>query len=136
MSDSQNNPNITPDVLEAAQILVLMKQGVRTFLKAQQTRFPIPYLYYASLNPATLAHLHYFTGHGIPFSPLYDISPIAPAACRFPLAQAQGCSFPQQEAYYGMLTSPQCIVGPSREQSAPCVVSTEGVVESENWQPG
>lgn len=138
MSDRKNKPfSVTPEVLEAAHILVMMKQGMRAFLEAQQARYRIPYLYYASLNPAAVsAQLHYLSTHGIPLSPLYDMSPM-PAAYQFPLAHAQSFSLPQQEAYYGMLTSLQCVVGPPREQSsAACAVSTEGMVEGETLQPG
>ena len=130
--------NLTPDVLEAASILVAMKRGMRYFLlEAQQAqaRFQLSYLDFNSLNPGSAHQLHYFSGHRIPFSPLYDISPM-PAAYHFPLAHAQPCSLPQPVAYYGMLASQPCFVGPPREQSAACVASTEGVVESETIQPG
>ncbi|KAJ7378226.1 Mix paired-like homeobox [Desmophyllum pertusum] len=128
--------NLTPDVLEAASILVAMKRGMRYFLlEAQQAqaRFQLSYLDFNSLNPGSAHQLHYFSGHRIPFSPLYDISPM-PAAYHFPLAHAQTCSLPQPVAYYGMLASQPCFVGPPREQSAACVASTEGVVESETIQ--
>ena len=131
MTDPQNKPSsITPDVLDAAHILIMMKQGMRAFLEAQKARYRIPYLYYASLSPAASAHLHYLSGHGVSLSPLYDISPMT-AAYQLPMAQAQPFSLPQQEAYYGMLTSPQCIVGAPREH-----IFTEKVVEGENLQPG
>ena len=128
--------NLTPDVLEAASILVAMKSGIRYFpLEAQQFRYQLSYLDFTSLNPGS-GQLQYFSGHHrIPFSPLYDISPM-PAAYHFPLAHAQACSLPQPVAYYGMLTPPPCFVGPPREQSAGCVAPTEGVVESEMAQPG
>lgn len=129
--------NLTPDVLEAASILVAMKSGMRYFpLEAQQARYQLSYLDFTSLNPGS-GQLQYFSGHHrIPFSPLYDISPM-PAAYHFPLAHAQACTLPQPVAYYGMLTPPPCFVGPPREQSAPgCVAPTEGVVESEMVQPG
>ena len=131
MADPQQKTNnITPDVLEAAEILVMMRQGMRGFLEAQQARYRMPYVYYTSLNP-TISQLHYFSAHGIPFSPLYDISPIAPAAYQFsPLAQAQ------QELYYGMLTSAQCIVGPPRKQDSTGVDFTVGFGEKESLQPG
>ena len=131
MADPQQKTNnITPDVLEAAEILVMMRQGMRGFLEAQQARYRMPYVYYTSLNP-TISQLHYFSAHGIPFSPLYDISPIAPAAYQFsPLAQAQ------QELYYGMLTSAQCIVGPPRKQDSTGVDFTVGFREKESLQPG
>ena len=131
MADPQQKTNnITPDVLEAAQILVMMRQGMRGFLEAQQARYRMPYVYYTSLNP-TISQLHYFSAHGIPFSPLYDISPIAPAAYQFsPLAQAH------QELYYGMLTSAQCIVGPPRKQDSTGVDFTVGFGEKESLQPG
>ena len=77
----------------------MMRQGMGGFLEAQQARYRMPYVYCTSLNP-TISQFHYFSEHGIPFSPLYDISPTAPAAYQFsPLAQAQ------QELYCGMLTS-------------------------------
>ena len=131
MADPQQKTNnITPEVLEAAEILVMMRQGMRGFLEAQQARYRMPYVYYTSLNP-TISQLHYFSAHGIPFSPLYDISPIAPAAYQFsPLAQAQ------QELYYGMLTSAQCIVGPPRKQDSTGVDFTVGFREKESLQPG
>lgn len=130
-------PNsLTPDVLEAASILVAMKSGMRYFpLETQQARYQLSYLDFTSLNPGS-GQLQYFSGHHrIPFSPLYDISPM-PAAYHFPLAHAQTCSLPQPVAYYGLLTPPPCFVGPPREQSEGCVASTEGVVESEIVQPG
>ena len=135
LQDTAKPSNLTPDVLEAASILVAMKRGMRYFLlEAQQARYQLSYLDFSSLNPGS-GQLHLFSGHRIPFSPLYDISPM-PAAYHFPLAHAQPCSLQQPVAYYGMLASPQCFVGPPREQSAACVASTEGVVESENIQPG
>ena len=136
MADPQNKlTSITPDVLEAAHILVMMKHGIRAFLEAQQARYRIPYLYYSSLNPAISAQLHYFSSHGIPVSPLYDISPM-PAAYQFPLAHAQSFSLSQQEAHYGMLASSHCIVGPPREQASTGAVSTNGEAEGEMTQPG
>lgn len=130
--------NLTPDVLEAASILVAMKSGMRYFpsVEAQQARYQLSYLDFTSLNPGS-GQLQYYSGHHrIPFSPLYDISPM-PAAYHFPLAHAQACSLPQPVAYYGMLTPPPCFVGPPREQSAGCVACNEGVVESETVQaPG
>lgn len=130
--------NLTPDVLEAASILVAMKSGMRYFpsVEAQQARYQLSYLDFTSLNPGS-GQLQYYSGHHrIPFSLLYDISPM-PAAYHFPLAHAQACSLPQPVAYYGMLTPPPCFVGPPREQSAGCVASNEGVVESETVQaPG
>ena len=128
--------NLTPDVLEAASILVAMKCGMRHFpLESPQARYQLSFLDFTSLNPGS-GQLQYFSGHHrIPFSPLYDISPM-PAAYHFSLAHAQACSLPQPVAYYGMLTPPPCFVGPPREQSAGCVASTEGVVESEMVQPG
>ena len=121
MADPQNKPtSISPDVLEAAQILVMMKHGIRAFLEAQQARYRIPYLYYASLNPTISAQLHYFLSHGIPFSPLYDISPM-PAAYQFPVA-------------HGMLASSHCIVGPPRTSTGG--VSNNGESEGEMAQPG
>ena len=127
--------NLTPDVLEAASILVAMKSGMRYFpLEAQQARYQLSYLDFTALNPGS-GQLQYFSGHHrIPFSPLYDISPM-PAAYHFPLAHAQACSLPQV-AYYGMLTPPSCFVGLPREQSAGCVASAERVMESEIVQPG
>lgn len=113
--------NLTPDVLEAASILVAMKRGMRYFLlEAQQARHHLSYLDFAALNPGS-AQVHFLAGHRIPFSPLYDITPM-PAAYHFPLAQPV--------AYYGMLASPSCYVGLSRERGA----STEGVVDSEITQ--
>ena len=128
--------NLSPDVLEAASILVSMKSGMRYFpLEAQQARYQLSYLDFTSLNPGS-GQLQYFSGRQrIPFSPLYDISPM-PAAYHFPLTHAQACSLSQPVAYYGMLTPPPCFVGPPREQSAGCVASTEGVVESEIVQSG
>ena len=137
MSDSQEGVkpgNLTPDVLEAASILVAMKRGMRYFLlEAQQARYQLSYLDFTSLNPGS-PQLHYLSGHRIPFSPLYDITPM-PAAYHFPLAHAQPCSIPQPVAYYGMLASPPCYVGPPREHSSTCAASTEGVVDSESIQP-
>lgn len=136
MADPKNQLNgITPDVLEAAHILIMMKHGMRAFLEAQQARYRIPYLCYASLNPAVSAQLHYFSNHGIPFSPLYDIAPM-PAAYQFPLAHAQSFPIPQQAACYGMLSSSQRMLGPPREQSEAVAVSTEGVAEGEKKPPG
>lgn len=133
--DAAKPNNLTPDVLEAASILVAMKRGMRYFLlEAQQARYQLSFLDFTSLNPGS-GQLHYFSGHRIPFSPLYDISPM-PAAYHFPMAHAQPCSLPQPVAYYGMLASPQCFVGPPREQSTACVASTEGVVEGDTIQPG
>ena len=121
MADPQNKfTSITPDVLEAAQILIMMKHGIRAFLEAQQARYRIPYLYFASLNPTISAQLHYFSSHGIPFSPLYDISPM-PAAYQFPMA-------------HGMLASSHCIVGPPRASTG--AVSNKGEGADENSQPG
>lgn len=86
MADPLNKlTSISPDVLEAAQILVMMKHGIRAFLEAQQARYRIPYLYYASLNPTISPQLHYFSSHGIPL-PLW----------------------------HGMLASAHCIVRPPR----------------------
>lgn len=134
--DTAKRSSLTPDVLEAASILMSMKSGMRYFpLEAQQARYQLSFLDFNSLNPGS-GPLQYFSGHHrIPFSPLYDISPM-PAAYHFPLAHAQACSLPQPVAYYGMLTPPPCFVGPPREQSAGSVASSEGVAESEIVQPG
>ena len=134
--NTAKHSSLTPDVLEAASILMSMKSGMRYFpLEAQQARYQLSFLDFNSLNPGS-GPLQYFSGHHrIPFSPLYDISPM-PAAYHFPLAHAQACSLPQPVAYYGMLTPPPCFVGPPREQSAGSVASTEGVAESEIVQPG
>ena len=126
MTDAQDTikpSNLTPDVLEAASILIAMKRGMRYFLlEAQQARHQLSFLDFAALNPGS-AQVHFLAGHRIPFSPLYDITPM-PAAYHFPLAQPV--------AYYGMLASPSCYVGLSRERGA----SMEGVVDSESTQSG
>ena len=126
MTDAQDTikpSNLTPDVLEAASILIAMKRGMRYFLiEAQQARHQLSFLDFAALNPGS-AQVHFLAGHRIPFSPLYDITPM-PAAYHFPLAQPV--------AYYGMLASPSCYVGLSRERGA----SMEGVVDSESAQSG
>ncbi|XP_068685040.1 diencephalon/mesencephalon homeobox protein 1-A-like [Montipora foliosa] len=108
---------MTPDVVEAAHLLLMMKHGMKAFIEAQQARFRIPYsLYYASLNPSISAQLHYFANHGFPFSaPFYDFSPM-PTSFQFPLTHAQSFSIPLQDAYYGMLNSSQCMAGPPGDQ--------------------
>lgn len=137
MADGENIlMGVTPDVVEAAHILMIMKHGMKAFIEAQNACYRIPYLYYASLNPAISAQLHYFASHGFPFSfPFYDFS-ATPSTYQSPLANAQSFTIPPQDAYYGTLTSSKCIVGPPRDHGLSGEGLGDGGADQETTQPG
>ena len=138
MVDSQNMgppTSITPDVLEAASILMMMKKGLRLLLlEARQTQGHHPYFDFTAIPPGS-AQFHYFLNHRLAFgSSLYDNITPMPAAYHFSLAHAQSCPLPQPVAYYGMLTTPPCFVGPPRDNMPSGTATPEG--ENEILQPG
>ena len=137
MADRQNVlMGVTPDVVEAAHILVMMKHGMKAFIEAQNSCHRFPYLYYASLNPTISAQLHYFASHGFPFnSPFYDFS-AAPSTYQLPLLHAQSFTIPPQDAYCGMLTPSKCIVGPPRDHCPSGEALGDGSADQETTQPG
>ncbi|XP_029214150.2 homeobox protein rough-like [Acropora millepora] len=136
MADRQNVlMGVTPDVVEAAHILVMMKHGMKAFIEAQNSCHRFPYLYYASLNPTISAQLHYFASHGFPFnSPFYDFS-AAPSTYQLPLLHAQSFTIPPQDAYCGMLTPSKCIVGPPRDHCPSGEALGDGNADQETTQP-
>ena len=137
MADRQNVlMGVTPDVVEAAHILVMMKHGMKAFIEAQNSCHRFPYLYYASLNPTISAQLHYFASHGFPFnSPFYDFS-AAPSTYQLPLVHAHSFTIPPQDAYCGMLTASKCIVGPPRDHCPSGEAPGDGNADQETTQPG
>ena len=137
MADRQNVlMGVTPDVVEAAHILVMMKHGMKAFIEAQNSCYRIPYLYYASLNPTISAQLHYFASHGFPFnSPFYDFS-ATPSTYQLPLVPPPSFTIPPQDACCGMLTSSKCTVGPPRDRCASGEALGDGIADGEKTQPG